>query len=99
MHASNPSQHKTFGLNILQFYNSKELKIKCFEFMIFNLYNPLQDWSIIFGIGIDFTFYTLICLSLIHISLNVHYFLKYIVNIWFSIIFRIKVNMIFPQSL
>jgi hypothetical protein len=67
------------------------------KFMVFYLDYSLQNRRIIFRIRINFLLYALICLGFIHITLNVYNFLENTVNILFSVFYRIKVKMRFPE--
>jgi hypothetical protein len=44
--------------------------------MVLNLYDTLEDWGVVFGVGIDFGFESEVGFSFVHIALDFDDFLK-----------------------
>ena len=98
MHTSNPSQQKTLCLDILKLQCPKQLNIQKFEFMINKIDDSLQDWSIIFGVGVDHSLEIGICLGFVHLLLDIHYLFEYIVDICFDMFDGVEHNVLLLLS-
>jgi hypothetical protein len=97
VHASDPSEHKTFGLDVLELQDSEELQVHMLEFMVLDLDDTLQNGSVVFRVGVDFGLDCKICFGFIHVALDVNNFLKNTENIAFGMFDRIKEQMTLPK--
>ena len=59
-------------------------------------YDPLQNGRVIFGVGVDFE--AGVCLGSVHVVLDIHYFLKYTVNICLCEFDFVKMHICLPNA-
>jgi hypothetical protein len=67
------------------------------EFMVLDMNYTLENRSVIFRVRIDFGLDGEVCFSFIHVTLHIDNFLKDREDIAFSIFYRIKKQMAFPN--
>jgi hypothetical protein len=73
-------------LHVLQFDCSEQVDVQRFEFVINQCCNALQNWRTVFGVWVDQSLQTRICLRFIHLLLHFHHFLENTKNISLSIL-------------